>query len=92
MNQKHLEEFDRAWTLRYINLLSIKREILLEIIEVKKKGQKTEKLLDNLDTVNLELDLCMTEHSIFFGQLKTNDFMQNNSTSDINWYYSCMFV
>ena len=67
MTQKQKDEFSYGWRVKYLNLLSLKRDFLNDVI-----GNNA----DNSNTliINYQIELCELEHKIFFETIVMEDW------------------
>jgi hypothetical protein len=71
MTQKQKDEFSYSWRVKYLNLLSLKRDFLNDVIGNNADNSDT---LKNLTIINYQIELCELEHKIFFENIVMEDW------------------
>ena len=71
MTQKQKDEFSYGWRVKYLNLLSLKRDFLNDVIGTNADNSNT---LKNLTIINYQIELCELEHKIFFETIVMEDW------------------
>ena len=76
MHQSQIEQFQNAWTKRYVQLLMLKRDAISEVLKFRNEkdvhGENT--ALNNLTTINLEIELAITEHDIMTNSFREKEY------------------
>jgi hypothetical protein len=71
MTQKQKDEFSYGWRVKYLNILSLKRDFLNDVIGTNADNSNT---LKNLAITNYQIELCELEHKIFFETIVMEDW------------------
>lgn len=76
MHQSQIEQLQNAWTKHYVQLLTLKRDALMEVLKFRKKTDvhKENTALKNLETINYEIELAITEHDIMTNSFRNNEY------------------
>jgi len=76
MHQSQIEQFTNAWTKQYVRLLSIKKDILNDILKCRSNndvhGENV--AVKNLTTINYQIELAIVEHDIFTNGLRHESY------------------
>lgn len=80
MHQSQIEQFQQAWTKKYVQLLMLKRDAISELLKFRReKDENGENIaLNNLTTINLEIELAVTEHDIMTNSFRDKEYPNND--------------